>query len=244
MTNKIISISVVAFFVFCLLDPSTQLTITKKIEESFSLKTGTLQGIVSEEPTNVGGGSNWSNFDENKYQGHSSESIQYLKEISLGREFESDKTQLYRWTTDMKIYVYGKTTPSLNKELRNIVSELNQIINPIDIEIVSDRSSANMFIYFGSYLDFQSERPNEDPKLLEENWGLFRTFENEGYMYVDVERADELEQKHLLREELTQSLGLFNDSYKYPESIFYQEWTTTTEYSKIDREVIDMLYNN
>ena len=44
-------------------------------------------------------------------------------------------------------------------------------------------------------------------------------------------------------EELTQSLGLFNDSYKYPESIYYQGWTTTTEYAPIDVELIEMLYN-
>jgi hypothetical protein len=63
-------------------------------------------------------------------------------------------------------------------------------------------------------------------------------------MYVDIIRAKEDDaQKHLLREELTQSLGLFNDSYKYDNSIFYQGWTTTTEYAPIDRELIDMLYN-
>lgn len=60
---------------------------------------------------------------------------------------------------------------------------------------------------------------------------------------VDTYRANEGEQKHLLREELTQSLGLFNDSPKYRESIFYDGWTTTTEYSDLDREPIQMLYN-
>ena len=64
-------------------------------------------------------------------------------------------------------------------------------------------------------------------------------------MYVDLERTgDNFEaQKHLLREELTQSLGLFNDSWKYPESIFYQGWSTVTEYSDMDKRLIDMLYN-
>jgi hypothetical protein len=64
-------------------------------------------------------------------------------------------------------------------------------------------------------------------------------------MYIDTYRnGDETSHKHLLREELTQSLGLFNDSWEYPESIFYQGWTTTTEFAPIDRELIDMLYNN
>ena len=64
-------------------------------------------------------------------------------------------------------------------------------------------------------------------------------------MYVDTERCTSIDaQKHLLREELTQSLGLFNDSDKYPNSIFQQAWTETTEYSEIDIKMIHMLYNN
>jgi hypothetical protein len=64
-------------------------------------------------------------------------------------------------------------------------------------------------------------------------------------MYVDVERTsfNYDAQKHLLREELTQSLGLLNDSWKYPESIFYQGWTTTTEFTEMDKRLIDLIYN-
>ena len=51
-----------------------------------------------------------------------------------------------------------------------------------------------------------------------------------------------MKKKHLLREELTQSLGFFNDSWLYPESIFYQGWTDVTEYSEMDKEIIKMLY--
>ena len=63
--------------------------------------------------------------------------------------------------------------------------------------------------------------------------------------FVDLNRTvGETEfQKHILREELTQSLGLFNDSEKYENSIFYDGYSTVTEYSEIDKELIDMLYN-
>ena len=50
------------------------------------------------------------------------------------------------------------------------------------------------------------------------------------------------ERSHLIREELTQSLGLMNDSNKYKDSIFYQEWTDIAEYSEIDKAVIKLLY--
>jgi len=62
--------------------------------------------------------------------------------------------------------------------------------------------------------------------------------------FVDTERtSNNSQRKHILREEITQSLGFGNDSYRYPESIFYQGWTEVHEYSDIDKEVIKMFYN-
>jgi hypothetical protein len=37
-------------------------------------------------------------------------------------------------------------------------------------------------------------------------------------------------------------LGLLQDSFRYPESIFYQGFSTVPEYLPIDRAVIEMLY--
>lgn len=62
-------------------------------------------------------------------------------------------------------------------------------------------------------------------------------------MYVDIFRAEPVAQRHLLREELTQSLVLARDSSKYPKSIFQQSWTTTTTFAAIDKEVIRLLYH-
>ena len=71
-----------------------------------------------------------------------------------------------------------------------------------------------------------------------------------GSFYVDVVRCDWFPpneaiqmKKHILREELTQSIGLLNDSMKYPNSIFYHGWTFPTEYTELDKEVIKMHYN-
>ncbi|NDF16391.1 MAG: DUF2927 domain-containing protein [Verrucomicrobia bacterium] len=176
---------------------------------------------------------------------HSKEAIEYFNEIALNSEYTGKKSKPTKWTTNMKIYVDGSKTKSLCSELNKIVSELNSIIDPIDIEIVSNKDEANFFIFLGGYQDFQENYKVVYPSLLESNWGYFELYPNNyGIMCVDIYRAtNEMAQKHLLREELTQSLGLINDSYKYPESIFYQGWSTTTEYAPIDREVIDILYN-
>ena len=52
-----------------------------------------------------------------------------------------------------------------------------------------------------------------------------------------------LGQKHLLREKLTQSLGLARDSHLYDYSIFQQSWTTVTQYSQMDKDIIRLLYH-
>ncbi len=55
--------------------------------------------------------------------------------------------------------------------------------------------------------------------------------------------TSQAERLHAIREEITQSLGLMQDSYTYPDSIFYQRWTPGTEFAPIDRTVIRMLYS-
>ena len=62
-------------------------------------------------------------------------------------------------------------------------------------------------------------------------------------MYIDIFRADFIEQKHLLREELTQSLGLARDSDRYVNSIFQSSWTQTLRYSDLDEDIIRLLYH-
>jgi hypothetical protein len=51
-------------------------------------------------------------------------------------------------------------------------------------------------------------------------------------------------EKHVLREELTQSLGFGNDSIKYPDSIFYENFSSLTKYSELDKAIIRKHYNN
>ncbi len=50
------------------------------------------------------------------------------------------------------------------------------------------------------------------------------------------------ERDHIIREELTQSLGLMRDSSKYENSIFFSGWTDVIRYAPIDEVIIEMLY--
>lgn len=175
--------------------------------------------------------------------------IDYFKDIALGFEFGNASEITRKWNSEMKIFVGGTPSSELINELENIRTELNGLVSDgFKMSIVNDSLQSNYYIYFGSGISYAELFPNLSD-LINSNWGLFSVYWNgqsqltSGRMYVDIARANLTEQKHLLREELTQSLGLAKDSPKYQESIFQSAWTTTTEYAAIDKELIRLLYH-
>ncbi|MCT4564313.1 MAG: DUF2927 domain-containing protein [Maledivibacter sp.] len=61
-------------------------------------------------------------------------------------------------------------------------------------------------------------------------------------IYISSNIKNKKDRDHIIREELTQSLGLLNDTYQYPKSIFYQGKSSVVEYLDIDKALIKMLY--
>lgn len=243
----VLSISVYAIFMLSLKNDDTPFDPEK--EWGHLLVKNSDESTVSDSPKSVDNTTKTNNTesDEPKVKKeHSVEAKEYFNEIALKSEFKGNMKNVLKWTSDMKIYVDGNKKGYLIDELKRIVSELNDIIDPIEIKIVNSKSESNYIVYFGNYQNLKNDYKIYYPELLENNYGYFEIMpNNSGLMYVDITRTSNVDaQKHLLREELTQSLGLVNDSYRYPESIFYQGWTTTTEYTEIDKELIDMLYNN
>ena len=191
----------------------------------------------------------------NGYSQSKSEINEYYKEICGNWEFNGKKKPK-RYKKDVKIFVRGLTNDSLEMELHSIVKELNHLINSLEISIVTDSSESNIYMYFGGAKDFVNSI-NEPQymkdwrlSMTEDSWGCAWVKEGDNHIinskvFIDTERNDSLVRlKHLLREELTQALGFPNDSYKYSNSIFQQKWTEVTEYSKIDKEIIKLHYNN
>jgi hypothetical protein len=178
--------------------------------------------------------------------------IDYFQHVALGFEF-GDATEVTRkWNTDMKLFIGGTPDQALRTELDRIIGELNELTatDGFDISVTTDTTQCNAYIFFGSKEKFAAYYPNASANDLDKNLGLFYVkFDGTqhffaSYIFIDLVRnADVNARKHLIREELTQSLGLARDSYEYPASIFYQAWTTGTEYAPIDRDLIRLLYN-
>ena len=100
-------------------------------------------------------------------------------------------------------------------------------------------------IYFSPESQFAEIEPNYQPG----NYGFFwLTWNRAGWIeHANILISSTVPQRlrnHLLREELTQSLGLMNDSPRFRHSIFFGGQSNDTAYLPIDRQLIAMLYRN
>ena len=158
------------------------------------------------------------------------------------------KGPVLRWNQDIKIYLAGTVSKANKKEIIKVIIELNRLIKPLKINLVQKPAQANSIVYFGS-LDGYNASLNTEKKLTNDYYGHFhiKTFQQEiqkSTIYINTAKATLKRQKHIIREELTQSLGLINDAYDYPNSIFYQGYSETTEFTTMDKAVIQLLYGN
>ncbi len=173
---------------------------------------------------------------------YTSEETNYFKEIALGAEFTTNPSLIRKWQGDLRIQVIGSPTSEDLKTLKTVTDEINNLISGINLKIVDN--SPNVKIHFVPVSEFKKYEPNYQPG-------------NDGYAWVNWNQnnviysaniliaktgVNQKERSHLIREELTQSLGLLRDSYKYKNSIFYQPWTDINQYSQLDKTLIQMLY--
>lgn len=176
--------------------------------------------------------------------------LEYFKHIALNEEFEDKKEKIKKWTGDINIFCEGTWNDELQRELQTVIKDLSPLIGTVKINVVTSKTKANFTIFIGSPDDYVSKIEPKAKDKVATNFGLFLIYWDQnkrifkGSMYVDPQRASTLTwQKHLLREELTQSLGLMNDSLEYKDSIFYENYSQTTTFSRLDKILIKLLYS-
>jgi len=185
-----------------------------------------------------------------KSKGYTDEEIDYFNEITLKNELNSKIRQSpVKFKKDVKIFVYGQYEPYIS-EVKRVISDLNYIINPIDLSIVNNRSESNVVMYFGDYETFISDNPDLIRNNELKNCEGFFTTKSKGdeikssRIFINIPRQESYNDvRDAIREEMTQSLGFYNDNWSYPESCFYQGQNDVLEYSEIDVKLIKMLYN-
>ena len=173
----------------------------------------------------------------------SEEALHYFSEIAFGNEWDDEDVPIRKWQTDPRIQVFGNPSPQDLEALEQVVEDINSIQSSITLTIVEEKPDIKL--YFVPLQDFSLYVLNPT----QNNWGLFYYWWNNyaitrATILISTDKPTQIEREHLIREELTQSLGLVRDSYQYPDSIFYGDWTTTTTFAPIDKQLLKMLYDD
>ena len=176
---------------------------------------------------------------------YSEQAMEYFQEIAFGSEWGKSDFPIRKWNTDPRVKVFGNPSEKDMGALKDTINDINTLQDHIELRLVD--KNPNIKIYFVPLEDFDQYVDN--PK--EGNWGLFYYWWESGSYVVDeaeilisTDKPTQQARQHLVREELTQTLGLPRDSYSYPKSMFFQDYTTVTEYTTLDKMLIQMLYED
>jgi hypothetical protein len=182
----------------------------------------------------------------------------YFNEIARYDEYTHSLKPITKYTSSVNVYIRQTYTVEKEylKEIKKVFKELTKLCPSLIINYVDREEDANFIIIFGSF-DYLYEiypkcmkfGPNyyaggiiEYNKSINNISSIVKTVTvfnfNKGNSTYTIENYF-----HFIREEITQGLGLINDSWKYPESIFYQDYSKTISFSELDKEIIKKLYN-
>ncbi len=171
--------------------------------------------------------------------------VRYFMEVAMGSEYGLGNFAVRKWQTDIRFEVIGDPTLRDLEVLHDVVAELNHLIGDhVTLSIVP--ADGNVKIHFIPHDEFHYYEPGG----IVFYGGFFWTWWNavgeihSGRIVIGADRITQHVRSHLIREEVTQVLGLMNDSEKYPDSIFFQNFSTIQEFSGLDLQIIKLLYDS
>ncbi len=176
----------------------------------------------------------------------------YFFEITTKNEYYPNRhTNPMKWKKrNVSIAMLGKPSAEDIKIFTEVAQYVEGVLN-IRFTYINKEESDILF-YIGSHDFLESELLSYFPqtKLSRVSLTALANFETKffdrtsikkSYVFVS-EGVIPKYKKHLFLEELIQSMGFPNDSYKYPNSIFYQGESCDTVFSKMDSAIIKILY--
>ena len=186
-------------------------------------------------------------------QAQSSDKLaRWVEEVTLGPEFGGSGKICSRWVTTPTLSVFGATALQ-RKVVASSLAHLNKTLAKTPIKKIRRLSpnddDASILVYFAPLRELPDLAKQHSFKYVEGNWGYFYTFWNRHRIHraIVLLASDKLKGKllrHFVLEEITQSLGLSNDSRIYSGSMFYGGQNNTQNLSQRDKKLIIFFYNH
>ena len=166
--------------------------------------------------------------------------VDFFCDVALDSEYGSSDNLVIKWASPIRYSVTGAAGEEHLALLKELIDELNTVPGFPGISPAQSVEEANLKIHFVSYAEM-TEATGGNFNGYASVWYDGEHMINRGDIYYSTEMDPE-SFPGVISEELCQSLGLLQDTYDYPESIFYQYHTDAQRPSALDRAVIELLY--
>jgi len=172
------------------------------------------------------------------------EIVEYFDEIAMRAEYGTSANAVHKWSTPLLIYINGQP----NSEDRKVLDEVFYRMNSVDgfpgITEVNSESASNIVMSFAD----DAEYTRITPKDIHDMTDGFATcwFQNSSIVRARIGIRTSMpqhERNSVIWEELVQCTGLQNDSYRYPDSLFYQGYNEVQGPNTLDWLLFEVLYH-
>lgn len=172
------------------------------------------------------------------------EEIDYFIQIAIkSPEFDNSPYPLIRWTVSKANFkVVGNSTPAADKCINDTISTINSLISSFKIQRIYDNSRTDITLNLVPNAQIVAEG-HEGGGYIYHATSNGNILSANIYAALDRWPDDEVVTCHLLRHEITHSLGLRFNGYMIHYSIFDVPTDLTAEYLNIDKDLIKMMYN-
>ena len=169
------------------------------------------------------------------------EVLDAFREIAFTSEYGGQTEEIRKWTAPIRAEALGSPTEEDLAALGRAMDGLNAVEGFPGISLAGD--GGNMVVWFVPL----GEMAGHVPGYVTGNWGFFSVESDavsitRATVAIATDVTDQEARNHLIFEEVLQSTGLMQDSYRYADSIFYGRWTTVQQPTKMDWELLRMLY--
>ena len=179
----------------------------------------------------------------------------YFLKIALKTEYGYSPNKTIKWTEPMKVFISQKEKYKTQVSIiQETIEKINNLVSDgFKIELTEYTHNSNTIIYLGN-----RERINELRKTFLKDFNVnfagladievdFVNFNIvKARIFIDTDEILE-DQRAIILEEITQSIGLMNDSEIYTDSTFFQNKILPDKkyhnHFDIDKELIKLLYS-
>lgn len=174
-----------------------------------------------------------------------SRALDAMLDCCFSPEYGADCACLIRWEESLRVCVLGEPTEKDMEKLTDYIACLTeQVDNLPGISLVQTPDDANVTVSFVPYTQmkyYADHYADGNLGFVSWRWKNHCIYDMRVVIASDVTTQEV--RNHLIMEEFTQGLGVQDDLDAYPDSIFYRQWTTVQQPSRMDIIILNLLYD-